>query len=703
MVETVKAAKKAGREARNDLTDSALYINRELSLLEFQHRVLANASQTRHPLLERVKFLAHASRNIDEFFMVRVSDLQDQIEAGLVQVPPDGMTPAQQLAAIRKRCVRLQQEQRRVLCEHLLPELGQQGIRMVGLHELTAAQRAGLRTYFDEQVFPVLTPLAVDPGHPFPHISNLSINLAVELQGEGIQTRFARVKIPDVFPRLLHVEAVLGQHVNGKRTKYTFVWLDELVAVNLSSLFPGVPVLAIHSFRVVRDADIEIHEEEGSDLRISVERSLSQRRFGEPVALFVETAMPESMRSILLHRLNLGQEDMYAVDTPLGLDSVMQLSNLDRPDLKYPPHVPRLPPFVAASETILGVLDRHDILVHHPYDSFAPIVDFLQTGVSDDEVLAIKQTLYRVGTASPVVAALLDAAHHGKQVAVLIELKARFDEASNIEWARELERAGVHVVYGFYGLKTHAKVALVVRRERGGIRRYVHVGSGNYNAAIARGYTDVGLFTADPDFGADATDLFNYLTGYSEQKTYRRFLVGPLTVRKGLIERIDREIRHHQKNGDGHIIFKMNHLADFDSMRAIYRASQAGVKVDLIVRTISCIRPGIQGVSENIRVRSLVGRFLEHARIYYFRNAGDPEVYVGSADLLPRNLDHRVEVLFPILDSDIRDRVVRTILEAQLRDTANAWKQETDGSYVRIEPANGDAPFDSQAWAIEHG
>lgn len=704
MVDQARVSKKSSGKAQvPNLDDPALYVNRELSLLAFQQRVLAEASVKRHPLLERVKFLAHVAKNLDEFFMVRVSDLVDLNQAGLVQLPPDGMTPARQLSAIRKRTTELFEAQRQVLHNDLLPDLDAQGIRIVSLHDLAPTQRGGLRTYFDQQIFPVLTPLAVDPSHPFPLISNLSVNLAIELQGDGSEVRFARLKIPDIFPRLLHVEAILDQHTGSKKAKYTFVWLDDLVAVNLPSLFPGVNVLSYHPFRVIRDADIEILEEEGADLRMSVERGLRQRRLGAPVALMVENSMPERVRTLLARNLELGADGVYAVERPLGLDSFMQLGGLDRPDLKYSPLVPRLPPSMTAGEPIFPVLDRHDVLLHHPYDSFAPVVDLLSTAARDDDVLAIKQTLYRVGTHSPVVGALLDAVNQGKQVAVLVELKARFDEASNIEWSSELERAGVHVVYGFIGWKTHAKVALVIRREAGGIKRYVHVGSGNYNPETARGYTDVGLLTSDPDFGADATDLFNYLTGYSQQRAYRRFLVGPVNLRQALIERIEREIKLHQKQGDGHIIFKMNHLADRTSMQALYRASEAGVKVDLIVRTVCCLRPGIPDASENIHVRSLVGRFLEHSRIYYFHNGGEPELYSGSADLMPRNLDHRVEVLFPILEPDIRDRVVRDILQNQLRDTVNAWEMHSDGTYVRVRPANGEQPFDSQAWAIAHG
>lgn len=703
MAESVKPLKKALVKAAesSDLSAPALYVNRELSLLEFQQRVLTQATEPRHPLLDRVRFLAIVSGNLNEFFMVRVSDLEDQLDAGLMQFSPDRMTPAQQLAAIRRRVLSLMAEQRRVFHDTLCPELADQGIRLVSLRDLTTAQRAGLRTYFEQEVFPVLTPLAVDPGHPFPHISNLSVNLAVELAGEsGEETRFARVKIPDVIPRLVHVESILNQHVEGKRAKYSFIWLEDLISTHVSALFPGIPVLASYLFQVVRDADIEFHEEEGTDLRMSVEQGLRRRRFGEPVRLTVETSMPEHIRTLVGSSLKVSPSAVYAVDRPLAMESLMQLASIDRPDLKYPPLVPRLPPLVSPSEGIFSVLDRHDVLVHHPYDSFAPVVDLLTVAARDPHVLAIKMTLYRVGTDSPVVQALLDAVNHNKQVAVLVELKARFDEQSNIEWARELERAGVHVVYGFVGLKTHAKVALIVRKEHGTIRRYVHVGTGNYNVSTARAYTDLGLFTSDPDFGADASDLFNYLTGYSQQTGYRRFLVAPLNLREGLLQRIYREITLHQQHGDGHIIFKMNNLVDKEFIEALYRASQTGVKVDLIVRTISCLRPGIPGVSDNIRVLSLVGRFLEHSRVYYFRNGEEPEVYLGSADLMPRNLDHRVEVLFPVRQVDLRERIVRDILRIQQEDTANAWAEQPDGTYVRVQPSPGQKTFDSQEWSV---
>lgn len=705
MADRVKTKSPSGEKteaAGADLSSPALYINRELSLLQFQRRVLAQATEKRHPLLERLRFVSIVSKNMDEFFMVRLSEVMDAMESGVVDLPPDGMTPVQQLAACRQEAIAIFREQRRIVNDELLPELAKQGIRIARIGELSATQRAALRTYFEQQVFPVITPLAVDPGHPFPHISNLSNNLAVELQGEE-ETRFARVKIPDVLPRLIHLESILDG-AGKASTGYTFVWLDDLVSLNLSSLFPGVPVLSCHSFRVIRDADIEIHEEEGVDLRSSMEQGLRRRRFGEPVALMVEPAMPRRVRTLLMKRLEIEPDSVYEVDKPLGLWSMTDIVGVDRPDLKYPRLVPRIPAALGTGEPVFSVLNRHDVLVYHPYESFVPIVELLASSARSDDVLAIKQTLYRVGPDSPVVRALLDAARHGKQVAALVELKARFDEESNLEWARELEREGVHVVYGLMGLKTHCKVALIIRKDgNGGIRRYVHVATGNYNPETARGYTDLGLLTSDPDFGADATDLFNYLTGYSRQTTYREFMVAPLNLRQQLLAKIDREIELHRKGGGGRIIFKVNSIADAEFMQALYRASQAGVRVDLIVRGICSLRPGIPGVSENIRVVSIIGRFLEHARCFWFQNNGESELYCGSADLLPRNLDHRVEVVFPVKDAALRERIVRDVLEAELRDTVNAWDEQADGQYVRVRPSGGARAFDSQAWSIEHG
>ncbi len=691
--------------ADRDLTRADLYINRELSWIEFNRRVLEEAADPRHPLLERVKFLSIYNSNLDEFFMIRVSGLKEQVQSGVTETGPDGLMVSEQLGEIRKAIELLNVEQRALFTRQLSPALDEQGIRIVDLARLRAAERAVLKEYFDREVFPVLTPLAFDPGHPFPHISNLSLNLAVIVTDGKDGERFARIKIPNVLPRLVPVRRPLdgedGLTTATARRPQTFVWLEQLVAANLPSLFPGLEVVESYPFRVIRDADIEIQEDEAADLSRSVEASLLERRFGSVVQLTVDAAMPQRLRTLLMSNLEIGPDDVYAEDGPLGLTDLNELLRLDRPDLKDPPFAPRIPSVLRASgEDVFSVLKRQDVMLHHPYDSFTPIVELIQTAARDPQVLAIKQTLYRVGSHASVVDALMEAANQGKQVAVLVELKARWDEENNIEWARALERAGVHVAYGMLGLKTHAKIALIVRKEPDGIRRYVHLGTGNYNAVTARIYTDIGLLTARPEIGADASDLFNYLTGYSSQSTFRRFLVGPVSLRASLLERIDREIAAHRRSGGGHLIFKMNALVDTEIMKALYRASQAGVRVDLLVRGVCCLRPGLPDISEHIRVTSIVGRFLEHSRIYYFRNDGNEEIYLGSADLMPRNLDRRVELLFPVEDPGLRTWLRADVLDANMRDTVNARELRMDGNYVRVTPAADEQPFDSQAYFL---
>ncbi|MDB5076811.1 MAG: Polyphosphate kinase [Chloroflexi bacterium] len=691
-------------DASVSATGLSLYINRELSWIEFNRRVLEEAADARYPLLERIKFLSIFNSNLDEFFMIRVSGLKEQLLAGLAEPAPDGLTVSEQLREIRKAVESINKVQRQLFSEQLSPELADQGIRIVDLSRLQAAERAMLTDYFEREVFPVLTPLAFDPVHPFPHISNLSLNLAVMVTDPEEGERFARVKIPDVLPRLVPVQTPGASQVlmaGTSRQPLTFVWLEQLVAANLGALFPGLEVVESYAFRVIRDADIEIQEDEAADLSRSIEASLLERRFGSVVQLTVETAMPQRLRTLLMSNLQIGPDDVYAEDSPLGLADLRELLKLDRPDLKDPPFAPRIPPALRATgEELFAVLRRQDVLLHHPFDSFTPVVELIQTAARDPQVLAIKQTLYRVGSHAPVVDALMDAASHGKQVAVLVELKARWDEENNIEWARALERAGVHVAYGMIGLKTHAKIALIVRKERDGIRRYVHMGTGNYNATTARMYTDFGLITSRPEVGADASDLFNYLTGYSGQATFRRLLVGPVSLRPSFLERIEREIACHAKTGDGRLIFKMNSLVDPEMIQALYRASQAGVRVDLLVRGVCCLRPGIPGVSVNIRVTSIVGRFLEHSRIYFFNNCGDEEIYLGSADLMPRNLDRRVETLFPIEDPSLRAFLRGDVLEVYMRDTVNARELHADGSYTRVTPKPDEPPFDSQAYFL---
>jgi polyphosphate kinase len=691
-----------------DLDSPEYYINRELSLLEFQYRVLEEAQDSRSPLLERVKFLAIVGSNLDEFFMVRVAGLKQQIAAGVHDISPDGLTPAAQLTAVRAKAVKLIQEARCCLMNELLPALDKAGIRVLDYDQLNQQQRADAKRYFDETVFPVLTPLAFDPGRPFPHISNLSLNLAIHIRDRAGERHFARLKIPGTLPQLVPLsppgpEASLPGQPDLQ--SHSFVWLDQLILANLKDLFPGMQVLEAHPFRVTRNADTVIQELEADDLLESIEESVRQRRFGVVVRMTVNSGMPQAMLDLLMSNLGLGPDDVYTVEGPLALSRMMNLYFIDRHDLKSPSFLPAIPPTLDCrfEETeVFSSIRREPILVHHPFDSFRPVVDFLRTAATDPDVLAIKMTLYRIGRNSPIVAALLKALENGKQVAVLVELKARFDEESNIHWARSLEREGVHVVYGLLGLKTHSKIALVVRKEGNCIRRYVHLSSGNYNPVTANLYTDLGYFTCDENIGADATDLFNYLTGYSAKTQYRKLLVAPINLRHRLESLVRREIEHQQRDGRGHLIFKMNSLMDKSIIRLLYQASQAGVRVDLVVRGICCLRPQLKGLSENIRVVSIVGRFLEHSRIFYFRNGGNEEVYLGSADLMPRNLNHRVEVLFPVESLKLIRHLRDEVLAVYLADNTQSRLMHSDGSYTRLIPDGDAPPVDSQAWFLKH-
>ncbi len=683
------------------------YINRELSWLQFNRRVLEEALDPSNPLLERVKFLSIFASNLDEFFMIRVAGLRRQLSAGALSAPSDGMSPAAQLAAIREKLTPELKRSAECWREDLLPKLRQAGIHVVAYGELKSKQRKLLRRHFKGEIFPALTPLAFDPGHPFPHISNLSVNLAVVVNQPGCGERFARLKVPLLFPRLLRIPSEeradsydrLGLEESGSNQ---FVWLEEVVAANLDLLFPGLEVVAAYPFRVTRDADFEIEEDEAADLLTAMEEVVGQRHFGFAVRLEVDNRMPDRIRDILIQNLGLAPYQAFSVDGPIGMSNVIELAGLPRPELKDPPFLPSVPPALNTDQSLFPSLRQRNILLYHPYDSFNPVVDFIREAARDPKVLTIKQTLYRVGPDSPIVQALMEARENGKQVAVLVELKARFDETNNIVWARALERAGVHVVYGVMGLKTHAKMSLVVRREKQGIRRYVHLGTGNYNPVTARLYSDFGYFACDPEIAADVSDLFNALTGYSRQENYRKLLVAPSGMREGILRRIDREIAVHQKSGDGHLAFKINSLVDKRCIKALYRASQAGVRVDLQVRGICCLRPGIPRVSENITVTSVVGRFLEHTRILYFRNGGDEEIFLGSADLMPRNLDGRVEALFPVGDPGVRTALRDKILLVHLRDNVRARRLLPDGEYERLKPNGDDAALDSQNWMIEH-
>ena len=679
------------------LDDPSLYINRELSLLAFQRRVLEEAQDPRNPLLERAKFLAIVSSNLNEFFMVRVAGLLDQVEAGVWEAVAGEMSPADQLRAIRPEVGTLLEASRDALRDEIIPGLAQEGVEVVDYSELNEEQKAAANAYFAESVFPVLTPLAFDPGRPFPHISNLSLNLAVVIRHSDGVERFARVKAPGSLQQLVQVGP------RGPHREATFVWLEQLIAANLYLLFPGLEVVEAHPFHVTRDADIAIQEIEADDLLETVAEGVRRRRFGSVVRLMVHQDMPEKILRILMNNLEVHANGLYRLNGPLALNRLMSLYGVERPELKDPPIVPRTPRALEGVEddNYFSTLAREDILLHHPYDSFEPVVDFLRQAARDPDVLAIKMTLYRVGKNSPVVKALLEAMEQGKQVAVLVELKARFDEESNITWARALEDEGVHVVYGLVGLKIHSKVALVVRREGDHIRRYIHLSTGNYNAVTANLYTDIGYLTCDPEIAADATALFNYLTGYASEHHYRKLLVAPVGLRERLEELIKREIKLQRRGELGHIILKTNGLIDRRIIRLLYRASQAGVQCDLLVRGICCLRPGIPGVSENIRVISIVGRFLEHSRIYYFRNGGDEEIYMGSADLMPRNLNYRVETTFPVERPDLVRHLRDDVLATYLADNQKARVLQPHGGYARVIPAADEKPVDSQM-ALAH-
>ena len=684
------------------LEHPSLFFNRELSWLEFNRRVLSEATDRTHPLLERVKFLSIFSNNLDEYFMIRVSGLQRQIARGVREAPPDGMSPALQLSEIHRVLEPMLEQQSDLWEREIVPALREAGVHILSYKDLSSEDKEDLRDYFYREVYPVLTPLAFNPSHPFPFISNLSLNLAVILKHPSSgKENFARIKVPtDLFPRLIPVPA--GSRVTDGRNDTRLVFLEEFIAANLDLLFPGYLVEGAFPFRVTRDADLEIEEDEASDLLTVVEEGIGMRRVGSPVRVEVAQEMPSPACGIIGKKLGIAAEMFYQVRAPLGMADLMELTGLDRPGLKDLPFVPSVPPGLGENDGIFSHIRERDELLFHPYESFTPVISMLHQAANDPAVLAIKITLYRVGRNSPIVNALLEARENGKVVAALIELKARFDEENNIGWARALERAGVHVVYGLPGLKVHSKICMVVRREQDGLRTYVHLGTGNYNATSSRVYTDFGLFTADPAIGADAADLFNFLTGCATAPSYRKLLVAPHTLRQEILSRIEREIERHREYGDGCIIFKMNALVDRDCIVALYRASGEGVRVTLQVRGICCLRPGVPGVSETIGVTSLVGRFLEHARLYYFRNGGDEEVFLGSADLMPRNLDRRVEVLFPVEDRTIASWLMRTIVPVHLDDTVKNWILRPDGTYTHLVREPGQPALNAQEWCLAH-
>ncbi len=704
------------------MTDAAIelnrpenFFNREISWLAFNQRVLHQALDPRTPLLERLKFMGIFSNNLDEYFMVRVASLLQQIEAGVSKRSPDGLTPAEQLEQIRACLGPLVEQQHSHFYRELRPLLAETGIHLLNYNDLNRTQQRYLDQYFAAQIFPVLTPLAVDPAHPFPHISNLSLNLAVLIQDDSVgEEQFARIKVPNILPRFIELPAK-----TRRRSQQPIVWMgvpiEQVIAHNLSTLFPGMSVIDWFVFRVTRDADLDVKEDEADDLLLAIEQELRKRRLGagSVVRLEIEAGSPASILEILMNGMDLDPQDVYALPGLLSLEDLMSLTSLPLPELKDQPWTQVVPKRLRRvqmpvgddlqrskpseeSEDVFTVIRQRDLLMHHPYDSFAASVEqFVAQAATDPHVLAIKMTLYRTSGDSPIVQSLMQAAEHGKQVLALVELKARFDEENNITWARRLEKAGVHVVYGLVGLKIHTKVVLVVRQERNQIRRYVHIGTGNYNSKTARIYTDLGLLSCREDLGADISELFNYLTGFSKQRDYRKLLIAPVSLREQMIGLIDREIQHAIAGRPAAIRAKMNSLVDPKIILKLYEASQAGVEIDLIVRGVCCLRPGVPGLSDRIRVISIIGRFLEHSRIFSFHNNGQEEFFIGSADWMTRNLDRRVEAITPIEDEAIAAEL-RAILDISLADDRLAWDLLPSGEYQLRQPVDPETPHSSQ-------
>jgi polyphosphate kinase len=670
------------------------YINRDLSWIEFNARVLEEAGDLDNPLLERLKFLAIFSSNLDEFFEVRVAGLQEQVYADVTpqDYGADGLGPAEQLAAIDSRVHELVAEQYRLLRTDVAPGLAEAGIVPLRYSDLTASEREEVDQQFQASIYPVLTPLAIDPGHPFPHVHNRSLNIALMVRPIDLADAEpvpAVVQVPAVLDRIVIVDQG-DEHVR-------YLLLEEIIIEHAGELFDGYEVLESTVFRVTRNTDLSLREDEAEDLLEMIEESLRQRLRSDPVRLEIAAASSEEFVDMLIEALDLDQGDVFEIDGPLDLTAFMGARNLRGfSTLKDAPFAPRTPPAFSQDRDIFEVIRQQDVLVHHPFESFGPVVEFIDHAADDPNVLAIKQTLYRTGHPSAIISALARAAQNGKQVTALVELKARFDEQNNILWARSLEQAGVHVVYGVVGLKTHCKAALVVRREQEGLRRYLHLSTGNYNAVTAKIYTDLGLFTADDDFGEDATRLFNLLTGYSQGEEWRRFEVAPTSLRERVVELIERERQHAEEGRAARIVVKMNALVEHSVIDALYEASQEGVEIDLIIRGSCCLRPGLPGVSENIRVISIVDRYLEHSRIFYFENAGDSEIFLASADWMPRNFFRRIELMFPVLDPTSKERIIDEILRTTLADTVKARVLQPSGKYVRRQPASGEEPARAQ-------
>ncbi|MGA7839247.1 MAG: polyphosphate kinase 1 [Ignavibacteriaceae bacterium] len=693
------------KELLKKYKDPQNFFNRDLSWVEFNRRVLEEALNPDLPLLEKVKFISIFHTNLDEFYMIRIAGIKEQIAANILEPSIDGLTPIAQLQKIEKALQPMLKTIMELWSNQIIPELKKNKISICSYDELNDNEKLILKNYFKKEIYPVLTPLAFDPGRPFPYISNLSLSLAILVKRPNGESHFGRVKVPSILPRLMQIDKIIEPDkkigTNGSFS-VRFLWLGDLIKANLDLLFPGMEILEAHRFRITRDTDIELQEDEADDLLSVIEENIRLRRFGSVVRLEVESKMPEFMLETLIENLQIKKDEVHIIEGHLGLSDIFTLYDLPLHQLKEKPFYPITPKEFEDDEDIFSIISPKDILVHHPYHSFTPIIDFIKQASKDPDVLAIKQTLYRVGPNSPIVKYLIEAAERGKQVAVLVELKARFDEENNIFWARELEKVGVHVVYGLVGLKTHGKMTLVVRKESEGVNRYVHVSTGNYNAITAKTYTDIGFFTTDPDICTDIADLFNYLTGYSTLDNFNKIIAAPVNMREKFIAKILREIENVKNGKEGKIIFKLNALVDPLIISALYEASNNGVKIDLIVRGICCLVPGVKGLSENIKVISIVGRFLEHSRVYYFYNDGRDELYISSADMMQRNLDRRVEIAIPIENEVIKTDLLRTLIKHALRDNEKARKLSQDMKYTLIERTNEDKKVNCQEWLMNH-
>ncbi len=676
--------------------------SRDLSWLEFNRRVLEEALNPDLPLLEKVKFISIFFSNLDEFYMIRIAGIKEQLRAKIIDTSIDGMTPIEQLRKLEKTLQPMLKQINDYWRDEIIPQLKENKIHICNLDEISKEEHEALNQYFLKEIYPVLTPLAFDPGRPFPYISNLSLSFAILIKKPTGEKHFARVKVPGILPRLLRIETIVkAKPKNGTLNGvHKYIWIDDLIKSNLNLLFPGLEVVEAYHFRITRDTDLEIQEDEADDLLQMIEENIKQRKFGSVVRLEVEKQMPEYMIDTLIENLEITRDDLHVIDGNLGLSDLILLYDLQLPLLKEKPFHPVVPDVFEEGENVFSLIRQKDILLHHPYDSFSPVTEFIKQASLDPDVLAIKQTLYRVGTNSPIIKYLIEAAERKKQVAVLVELKARFDEENNIYWARELEKAGVHVVYGLLGLKTHAKMTLVVRKEVDGVKRYVHMSTGNYNITTAKIYTDIGLFSCDEEICSDVSEIFNFLTGYSEQNNFRKLWVAPFNKRQNFLNLIHREIKNVKEGGKGRLIFKLNSLVDPLLIAALYEASLQGVKIDLIVRSICCLIPQMPGLSDNIRVVSIVGRFLEHSRIYYFYNNGAEEIYGSSADLMQRNLDRRVEISFPIMDNDLKIFMKKQILDTCLEDNVKARVLLPTGKYVLNRKVYTEKKINQQEWMM---